>query len=285
MNLKKVFTIWLLVTIIILFEYWALNYSPKFSWLFWLQSHAGLFTGKKLITSTGKFISYWLGWFGFTLILLTNPYIIRKRFFPLSHWGKLPRWLAFHITCGLIGPTLIIFHSDFKIGGLVAISFWSMMIVAVSGVMGSYFYLQVSSKKEELNKEIKYWEKKLIELRDKYAKHITDESLEKIKLKALVYVGANVTSVDASFWELPGIFLHSFICDLKLFLSDPKTLAGLPPKSRIVLGSYGLAHRKILLTVPFQRLLGHWHTFHVPFTIMMYIAAVLHIIAALMFGV
>src|SRR6185503_19373286 len=33
--------------------------------------------------------------------------------------------------------------SSFKVGGLVSISFWSMVAVALSGVFGRYLYLQI----------------------------------------------------------------------------------------------------------------------------------------------
>ena len=37
---------------------------------------------------------------------------------------------------GICGPLFIILHSSFKVGGLVALSFWSMIAVAVSGIAG-----------------------------------------------------------------------------------------------------------------------------------------------------
>lgn len=285
MRLKKIFLVWSFVTLICFLEYWALKYNTKFSFLIFLQSHLNFFSGKNLNTEVGKTVSYWLGWIGFSIIVLTNPYIIRKRFAFFSRWGKLPNWLTFHILCGLLGPTFIIFHADFRVGGLVAISFWSMMIVAVSGIVGSYFYLQVSAQRNELSREIEYWNKKLGEMRDKYAKDISDEALGKLKKKALRYVGGDITPDEIGLFVLPRIFVRSFICDIKLYFAEPKTLVGLPGKSRIVLGNFALASRKFYLQEPFQRLLAHWHTFHVPFAIMMYVAAIIHIIVALMFGV
>ena len=37
----------------------------------------------------------------------------------------------------------MVLHSSFKVGGLVSISFWSMVAVALSGVFGRYLYLQI----------------------------------------------------------------------------------------------------------------------------------------------
>ena len=285
MNLKKVFFIWFVVSLACLVEYWALKHNQKFSVLIFLQTNFHFFKGKSLTTGVGQTVSYALGWIGFGLLILTNPYIFRKRYAIFGRWGQLSNWLSFHILCGLLGPTFVILHSDFKVGGLVAISFWSMMIVAISGVVGSYFYLQVSAQKSELLKEVEHWDMKLRQMRDKYAKEILDESLDKIKKKALIYVGADIAPEQMGFIALPWIFIKSFICDIKLYFAEPKTLVGLPPKSRLILGNYGLANRKIILLEPFQRMLGHWHTFHVPFAVLMFVAAVIHVIAVLLLGI
>lgn len=67
------------------------------------------------------------GIWGTFLILIMLLYSARKRlhfmrnFFPLSHWLQL------HIYCGIMGPLLIILHTAFKVQGLVALSFWSMI--------------------------------------------------------------------------------------------------------------------------------------------------------------
>jgi cytochrome b561 len=46
-----------------------------------------------------------------------------------------------------------------------------------------------------------------------------------------------------------------------------------------------MAKRRIAFLEPFRRMLGYWHSFHLPFAFFMYVAAVIHIAAALMFGI
>ena len=70
-------------------------------------------------------------------------YMIRKRMRSLSRWGYLKHWLEFHIFLCTLGPTLVLFHTSFKFGGLVAISFWSMVAVFVSGIIGRFIYIQI----------------------------------------------------------------------------------------------------------------------------------------------
>jgi len=70
-------------------------------------------------------------------------YMARKRFRSLSRLGILKHWLEFHIFLCTLGPLLVLFHTAFKFGGLVAISFWSMVAVFLSGVIGRFIYLQI----------------------------------------------------------------------------------------------------------------------------------------------
>ena len=67
-------------------------------------------------------------------------YTARKRLPLLARVGKLRDWLHFHIFLCLVGPYLILLHTTFRFGGVVAISFWSMAAVVSSGIFGRYIY-------------------------------------------------------------------------------------------------------------------------------------------------
>ena len=38
---------------------------------------------------------------------------------------------------------LVLFHTAFKFGGIVAVSFWSMVAVFLSGIIGRFIYIQI----------------------------------------------------------------------------------------------------------------------------------------------
>ena len=42
-----------------------------------------------------------------------------------------------------LGPILVLFHTAFKFGGIVSISFWSMVAVFLSGIIGRFIYIQI----------------------------------------------------------------------------------------------------------------------------------------------
>jgi len=127
----------------------------------------------------GRPISYWLGWAGFSTMLLTNLYIIRKRAGWMQNMGRLPRWLDFHIFCGLMGPVLIIFHTNFKVDGLVAISFWSMIVSASSGIVGRYFYVQFVQQRSSLNQAAEKFKEQYLGIKTRLSVQIPDEILQR----------------------------------------------------------------------------------------------------------
>lgn len=279
MKLKNYVYLWLCLTAVLGFEYLIADAYPSLSLLrSWQRLTQSEFNISK---EPGRPISLILGWTGLGLMLTTNLYILRKRWSRLHNVGRLPGWLNFHIFCGMMGPTCIVFHSFGKVGGLVAISYWSMLIVAFSGVVGRYIYVQIARQEASSNKVAKHWTEKLVQMQKNAAKEITDEVLERLKLSALQYVGVPAGAAQSNLFL---VLTSSFIGDVRRYINLPPTVSGLPEKSRIVLEEYALAERRAILLEPFKRLLGHWHSFHLPFAFFMYTAAVIHVIAALIFG-
>ncbi len=80
---------------------------------------------------------------GSLLMLLMLLYSARKRSPRLARLGTPAQWLQVHICFGIVGPLLIVLHSALRVQGLVAVSFWSMVAVATSGVFGRWLYLQI----------------------------------------------------------------------------------------------------------------------------------------------
>ena len=70
-------------------------------------------------------------------------YMIRKRGRRFHSIGILKYWLEFHIFLCTLGPVFILYHTAFKFGGIVSISFWCMVAVVLSGVIGRFIYLQI----------------------------------------------------------------------------------------------------------------------------------------------
>lgn len=111
---------------------------------FYLTPHAErpFHEGFRLFRPAGL-VGHSVGIVGSAMILLLLLYSVRKRVRRLRRWGDLQIWLKYHIFLGVAGPLLITVHAAGKVGGIVAISFWSMVAVAVSGIFGRFLYQQL----------------------------------------------------------------------------------------------------------------------------------------------
>ncbi len=89
-------------------------------------------------------LGYWLGIAGSVLMLLLLVYPLRKRVKAMRALGSVAAWFRFHMILGVIGPALILFHSNFALGSLNSnVALFAMLIVAGSGVVGRYLYSKV----------------------------------------------------------------------------------------------------------------------------------------------
>jgi hypothetical protein len=228
---------------------------------------------------------YWLGVVGTALMVVMHLYSVRRRARVLRDVGRLRSWLNFHIYCGLLGPALIVLHSSFKVQGLVALSFWSMIAVAGSGVLGRYLYMQIPRRRSgdeltmsemtDLGREISG------RLRNEFG--LSDEDLQ--GLRKIATKDFNERSGLAGLLvRLPvqGIALR---WKLRRFARGLKLPSG--PLLRDMLGQatqVALLERRIVLWQRLQQLFHYWHVFHKPFAIVMYLFAAVHIGVVLVTG-
>lgn len=103
----------------------------------WLAGRAGLYT-------PGSDLGYYLGLAGSIFMLLLLLYPLRKRMALLQRAGELRNWFKVHMFLGIAGPVLILYHSTLKVQSLnAAVAFYSMLIVAGSGVIGRFIYTKI----------------------------------------------------------------------------------------------------------------------------------------------
>jgi hypothetical protein len=88
-------------------------------------------------------LAHLMGIAGFLMMFMPVVYVARKRVRWLQRVGTVPIWLEVHIFCGIVGPVLVTLHTSFKFNGLVAVAYWSMVAVSLSGFMGRYLYVRI----------------------------------------------------------------------------------------------------------------------------------------------
>jgi hypothetical protein len=234
------------------------------------------------------FRSHGFGIIGSAMMLFMLLYSFRKRVKTFRRLGKLSHWLDVHIYFGIMGPLLIILHTSFKVQGLVAVSFWSMIAVALSGVFGRYLYLQIprNVRGDEIDlKEIEKQEKELnLVLQQEF--NLTEEDLHKIE--TLIPFSYNKSR------SLLSVFLtllkHDIFRSFRYYRIRKKfakqfNIPSLHINQLIKFAEKkSLLHRKLVLLNQVQKLFHYWHIFHKPFAIIMYVIMFVHIGVAVWLG-
>ncbi len=219
---------------------------------------------------------------GAGLMTLMLSYSLRKRVGVLARLGKLRGWLDFHIWCGVSGPLLIVLHSSLKVTGIVALSFWSMVLVASSGVLGRYLYLQIPRRRsgDEMSlAEVDGYRRELNEAL--VSDHgLSSEVIERVDALAARSVDRG-TSLIRTLATLPlGSARLRWRVRALTHELDPRHRR----RFRQLLEERALLARRIVLWERLQELFHYWHVLHKPFAILMYLFAAVHIVVATMTG-
>lgn len=234
------------------------------------------------------FRSHGFGIVGSAMMLFMLAYSLRKRVKIFRGLGKLSHWLDIHIYFGIMGPLLVILHTSFKVQGLVAVSFWSMIAVALSGVLGRYLYLQIPRNVggDELSlKEIEKQEEDLNSvLKQEFG--LSQEDLNRVE--AIV---ATPPKESRGLFSMFFTILRDDIArpfrhyKIKKAFARQFDLPALHISQLIKMTERkSLLHRKLVLLNQVQRLFHYWHVFHKPFAIIMYIIMFVHTGVAIWLG-
>jgi hypothetical protein len=233
-------------------------------------------------------IGHGLGIIGtFMMILGVGIYMVRKRYRNLFNLGYLKHWLEFHIFLCSVGPVLVLYHTAFKFGGIVSVSFWSMVLVVLSGVVGRFIYLQIPRTIQ--GRELSVQE--LIEIKEKLAIRVRSVLSEDTSTLT-EFERISSSERYKSFKLLTAIgYLHRDFFDIKrvmrLFKKRIK-LIGIDKIQRKELMKAAKSEltmaRRIAFLRTSQKLFQLWHIFHLPFAITMFVIMIIHVAVTIVFG-
>ena len=216
-----------------------------------------------LLRQSGS-LGHLLGIIGALFMLLLLLYSLRKRFRFARKWGNLNTWLQAHIFLGFTGPFLVLFHTVFKVNGIV-----------VSGMVGKYIYELIprSLSGMELNRiELEAEEigltfemRKYIPALHPFWKHLADVDHLKHKPSLLEPLLLFIQPVRLK---------HRFSQWLKevegIDRKKRKALLSLVVKRQMII-------RKANLLQQTLKILHYWHLLHKPFVIIMFLILMIHI--------
>jgi hypothetical protein len=210
-------------------------------------------------------------------------YSLRKRIRPLRHLGRLSGWLDFHIWCGIVGPLLIVLHSALKVGGLIAIAFWSMVAVALSGIVGRFLYAQIprTAAGDQLSlHEAQALDAALAE-RLRQQMGVREAALTGLMADGAAIPARSVVGALGSLALEPVRFRRRLRRFRRAHPGLPRaTVARLGR----VAGQRALLQRRLALWHRLHELFHYWHVAHKPFAVVMYVFMVVHVAVALWTG-
>jgi hypothetical protein len=237
------------------------------------------------VPAASGLLGHSIGVIGFMLMLATETlYSIRKRSRRAS-WGRPATWLRVHIFTGLVGSYMVLLHSSFKFNGLAGLAMLMTVVVVISGFIGRYIYTAVPRNADGL----------MLEAADLQ----TQIAMAEAELRrALASQPATTQALAAQFAAPPTTTAGPAMLVLgrpllrwrqrrqwrsALRHLDPAARAQASQMEALVARRQGLQRQAASLATA-RRLLGVWHSVHIPLGVALFTVAFIHILAALYFA-
>ena len=237
---------------------------------------------------------YALGIIGGSLMALLLLYPLRKRLRFMQRWGSVRYWFSTHMLFGIIGPVLILYHSNFHLGATNSnVAMFCMLLVASSGLVGRYFYTRIHfglygqrATLDELRKDL-HATRQNLGMHNKLSPRIIEhmKGYERIMLKKRFYLLHLVM--------LPVLYVRArrqlsrlrqeLKKELRILAKqhkwNRKMMKAQMGETLYLLREYIQCVRKTGQLTLYARLFSLWHILHFPLFIMLVIAGIIHVIA------
>ncbi|MDT8384256.1 MAG: hypothetical protein RRB22_07565 [Gammaproteobacteria bacterium] len=234
---------------------------------------------------------YNMGLTGGVLMLLTLMYALRKRLRFMGKLGDMNSWYYAHLTAGVLGPVLIIFHSSFTMKALnSSVAFIAMLCVIASGIFGRYIYTRIGYMVHERLLQIRDTEERLASTMQKFK----DGGFDRIE-KSLTALAVSVVNMPQSLFHMPGRFLALRARSAKCYLEGVQQISQLLKKRALQEGWDKTTYRAELAKEKrilrdyinalvqigkfhfYERLLVGWRIFHIPLLFILFISGGVHV--------
>lgn len=260
---------------------------------------AGWLLGEREIVDPNEGLGYWLGIVGGSMMLLLLLYPAGKKSSLLRRLGMVKHWFRIHMMIGLIGPLLILYHCNFSVGAMNSrVALYSMIGVAVSGIIGRYFYARIHrglygkrASIEELRREIADSLQK-----NRGLAAILPGFMKELQVISAQLLGNQFTRTIGFRQSLSWTFKH-YVVRARLYFQIRREIKSKALASETVnanadkLQSSANAYvaqqigmmRQVAQLSFYERLFSLWHVFHMPLFILLVLSALVHVLAVHMY--
>lgn len=250
-----------------------------------------------LIAESG--VGYALGIAGTVLMLLLGLYPLRKKVRLMRRWIPIRYWFTGHLIIGILGPTLVVLHANFRLGSVnSATVLISTLLVAVSGFVGLYLYTKLHCDLFEQVTTLKALRRESETIREGslFVLGFTPE----LQGRLIAFEEAALAPTHGLFtslWQLFSAIIWTRWTHLRLVLVLRRTLraAGLrngwnrrerrrrSQAARVHIRTHLVTVRRIAEYRFYERLSSLWRLFHLPLLFFLLLAVVMHVIAVHMY--
>lgn len=246
-----------------------------------------------IVPETG--IGYWLGIAGSLMMLVLMLYPLRKARPSMARLGRIASWFKMHMIFGILGPLLVVVHSNFKLKSANAtVAMLTMLTVVASGIVGRYLYAKVHKGLYGKKAEVKALMQEAEALRLAFGEDGQEESEGQATL-----LEARQAILDPNLSVLSSLTLMvklevSTRSQRAALLDDAKTAIGARAlreawnrgtyaqrleQVEIDLDRYLVTLRRAAELKFYSRVFAGWHVLHLPLFIMLILSALVHVIA------
>lgn len=247
----------------------------------------------------GSNLGYYMGLVGSVLMALLLLYPLRKRVRILQRAGELRHWFKVHMFLGITGPVLVIYHSTIKLGSLnAAVAFYSMLVVAGSGIIGRFIYTKIHhglygrqatlrERQESLGlsgqsvKSKFHFAPRIEERLRSIEAYATDQT--RIGLLGLRRFFILAVRVRYAYWQSMREVRHILSKVSAERGWDRQERARRIHVARSLLRAYLRELKEVAQFRSYERLFSLWHVLHVPFVFMLVFSAIVHVVAVHMY--
>lgn len=271
--------------------------------VFYLLVGVALFIGwrvsgeEHIVAESGT--GYALGIIGGGMMLLLILYPVRKKARFMRNWGAVKYWFWAHMVMGILGPVIVVFHSNFTLGSTNSrVVLFTTILVAGSGLVGRYIYTKVHyglyGRQMTLKELIRDMEVKKSSLAFvlNYAPKL-QKRLIRFNDAALrprySFHGSLAHYLIMSVWAR---WTHLMLrMGLRRALKVAAARAGWSAvekrrrslSARVHISAHIKSALRIARFAVYERLIALWHLFHFPLFILLLIVAVVHVLAVHMY--
>jgi hypothetical protein len=211
----------------------------------------------------------------------------------MQGWGALKHWFRWHMVMGIVGPTLVLFHSTFHLRSLNAtVALTSMLIVVASGVIGRFVYTRIHHGLYGIRATLERVQQEFVGQSDEMKSRFHMVPHVEHWLKAYAQTAGLVEpSLVTMWWHFFSLRWKRLVCllrctrELRRVLRrerHPEFPGGASEAIRLARRYLREAERIAEFTA-YERIFALWHVLHIPLIFLLAASASFHVIAVYMY--